>query len=121
MNGSRNIVRRRVLASIAMLCSAIFTILLVPAYAQQDVNPDWYDPAPNPAVVHAAQPPAVAHSSQLPIARFQPTSKSVSPAPSAAKLRVKDATLNQSGHNPARKSGEAPSVELASIASSHPR
>jgi hypothetical protein len=122
MNGSKSIGRRRVLASMAMLCGAIFTIMLLPAYAQQDVNPDWYDPTPNAAVVHPAQPPAVVQSSQPPIAthRYQQTVKSVSPAPDAAKLRVKDAKLNQSGHNPAHKSNEAPSVELVSIASRDP-
>jgi len=43
----------------AMLFGAIFTILLLPAYGQQEVDPTWYDPwaAPTTAVVHPSQPP----------------------------------------------------------------
>ena len=61
--GSEGIGRSRVLASMAMLFGAIFTILLLPAYGQQEVDPTWYDPwaAPNAAVVHPAQPPAAIH------------------------------------------------------------
>ena len=55
MNGLKGI-GCRALASMAMLSGAIFTLLLVPAYGQQDVNPDWYDPAPSAAVAHPAQP-----------------------------------------------------------------
>jgi len=122
MNGSKSIGRCRVLASMAMLFGAMFTILLVPAYGQQDVNPDWYDPAPNVAVIHPAQPAAAAQSSQLPAAthRYQPTVTSVSTAPDAGKLRVKGAQL-KNGHNPARKSDETPSGELVAIASRDPR
>ena len=94
MNGSKSIGRCRVLASMAMLFGAMFTILLLPAYGQQDVSPDWYDPAPNVAVVHPAQPAAVAHSSQLPAAthRYQQTVTSVSTAPDAGKVRVQRRT-----------------------------
>ena len=122
MNGSKSIGRCRVLASMAMLFGAMFTILLLPAYGQQDVSPDWYDPAPNVAVVHPAQTAAAVHSSQLPAAthRFQPTIRSASTAPDAAKLRVKDAQI-QSSHDPAQKSGGAPSGELVAIASRDPR
>jgi hypothetical protein len=121
MNGSKSIGWCRVLASMAMLSGAMFTILLLPAYGQQDVNPDWYDAAPNAAVVHPAQAAAVAHSSQLPVAthRYQQTVTSVSTAPHAGKDRVKDAQL-QSGHNPARKSGGTQSGELVAIASRDP-
>ena len=122
MNGSKSIGRCQVLASMAMLSGAMFTILLLPAYGQQDVSPDWYDPAPNVTVVHPAQPAAVAHSPQLPAAthRFQPTIRSASTAPDAGKLRVKDAQI-QSSHIPAQKSGGAPSGELVAIASRDPR
>jgi hypothetical protein len=121
MNGSKSIGRCRVLASMAMLSGAMFTILLLPAYGQQDVSPDWYDPAPNAAVVHPAQPVAALHSSQLPAAthRYQQAVTSVSTAPDAGKARVKDAQL-QSSHNPAHKSGGAPSGELVAIASRDP-
>jgi hypothetical protein len=110
MNGSK--LRCRVLASMAMLSGAMFTILLLP---------DWYDPAPNAAAVHPAQP-GVAHSSQPPVAthRYQQTVRSASTAPSAGKHRVKDAQI-QGAHNPAQKSGEAPSGELVAIASRDPR
>jgi hypothetical protein len=122
MNGSKGMGRSRVLASMAMLFGAIFTIMMLPAYAQQDVNPDWYDPAPNAAVVHPAQPAAAVHSSQLPVAthRYQQTVRSASTASDAGKLRVKGAQL-QSGHSPARKSDGAPSGELVAIASRDPR
>ena len=123
MNALKGMGRCKVLASTAMLSGAIFTIMLLPAQAQQDVNPDWYDPAPSAAPVHPAQPAAVAHSSQPPVVarRYQQTVKSMSPAPDARKLRVKDAQLDQSSHTPARKNTGRPSGELVSIASQDPR
>jgi hypothetical protein len=120
MNGIMSIGRRRLLASSAVLFGAMFTIMLLPAYGQQDVNPDWYDPAPNAAVVHPVQPSAVAHASQPAIAthQYQQTAESVSPAANFAKARVKDVKLDQSGHNAAHRSGNVPSVGLASCAGS---
>jgi len=113
--GSKGIGRSRVLASMAMLFGAIFTILLLPAYGQQEVDPTWYDPwaAPNVAVVPPAQPPAVAHRSQSPVAThwYQQTDRSVSPAADAGKSGVKDTQLDQSRHNSARKSGGTPSAD----------
>jgi hypothetical protein len=99
----------RALASMAMLSGAILTLLLVPAYAQQDVSPDWYDPAPSAVVAHPVQPAAVAQSSQLPVAahRLQQTAKSASPAVNTGKARVKDARLEQNGHKVVQKSGVA--------------
>ncbi|HSZ02283.1 MAG TPA: hypothetical protein VK788_22485 [Terriglobales bacterium] len=122
MNESKSIGRCRVLASMAMLSGAMFTILLLPAYGQQDVSPDWYDPAPNATVVHSVQPAAAVHSSQLPAAahRYQQTVTSVSTAPDAGKLGAKHAQI-QSGNNPGRKSGGSPSGELVAIASRDPR
>jgi hypothetical protein len=122
MNGSKSIGRCRVLASMAMLFGAMFTIWLLPAYGQQDVSPDWYDPAPNAAAVHSAQPVAVMHSSKPPVAthRYQQTVRSVSKAPDAGKHRVSDAQV-QSGHNPAQKSGGTTPGELVAIASRDPR
>jgi hypothetical protein len=122
MSRSKCIGRCRVLASTAMLFGAIFTIMMLPAYAQQDVNPDWYDPAPNVAVAQPAQPAAAVHSSQPPVAthRYQQTVRSASTASDAGKLHVKGAQV-QSGHNPAQKSGGAPSGELVAIASRDPR
>ncbi len=109
MNGLKGI-GYRALASMAMLSGAMFTLLLVPAYAQQDVNPDWYDPAPSAAVAHPVQPAAVA--SQAPAAqRLQQTAKSLSPAAETGKAHLKNARLDQSA---AHKSGEAKSDGFAS-------
>jgi hypothetical protein len=115
--GSKGIGRPRVLASMAMLFGAIFTIFLLPAYGQQEVDPTWYDPwaaAPIAAVVHPAQPPAAVHLSQSPVSthRYQQTVRSVSsPTADAGKFRVKDAQLDQSRHNAAHKSGGTPSAD----------
>jgi hypothetical protein len=120
MNGIMGIGRRRLLASSAMLFGAMFTIMLLPAYGQQDVNPDWYDPAPSAAVVHPVQTAAVAHASQPAVAthQYQQTAESVSPAANVTKARVKDAKLDQSGHNAAHRSGRVASVGLAACAGS---
>lgn len=112
MHGSRGIRRCRVLASIGMLFGAIFTILLLPAYGKQEVDPTWYDPwaAPNTVVVHPSQPPAAAHSSQPPVAthRHQQMVKPVSSTPGAGKFRGKAPELDQSRHSAAHKSGGTP-------------
>jgi len=120
MNGIMGIRRHRLLASSAMLFGAMFTIMLLPAYGQQDVSPDWYDPAPSATVVHPVQVPAVAHASQPAAATHQNqlTAESVSPAGKVAKARVKDVKLDQSGHNAAHRSGRVPSVGLVSCAGS---
>jgi hypothetical protein len=115
MNGLKGI-GCRALGSMAMLSGAIFTLLLVPAYGQQDINPTWYDPAPSAAVAHPAQPAAAVHSSQLPAAphRNQQTAKALLPASEATQL--KDTKLDQSGHGAAHKSPAAPSGRLVSVA-----
>jgi hypothetical protein len=109
MNGSIGIGRYKGLASLATLLGALFTILL-PAYAQQDIAPSWYDPwaAPNMGIAHPAQPPAVAHS-VLPLVqnRLQPGDKA--PAPRTARLRVKETHLDPSLRNVADKRTETPS------------
>jgi hypothetical protein len=106
----------RALASMAMLSGAIFTLLLVPAYGQQDLSPTWYDPAPTAAVAHPAQAAAAVHSSQLPAAphRNQQTAKALSPAPAATQL--KNTKLDQSVPNAAHKSTAAPSGKSVSVA-----
>jgi hypothetical protein len=116
-SGSKGIRRSRVLAFSAMLFGAIFTILLLPAYGQQEVDPTWYDPwtAPNAAVVQPSQPPAVVYSSQPPVAthRYQETVRSASPAPGAGNLRGKDTQLDQSRHSAAhKKDGGTPSADI---------
>ena len=114
-NESKGSGRSRVPSFIAMLSGAIFTILLLPAYGQQEVDPTWYDPwaAPNTAVVHPSQPPAVVHSSQSPVAtdRHQQTVRSVSSTPDARKFRGKDPQVDQSRRNAARKTGGTPSAD----------
>ena len=114
-SGSKGIGRSRFLASIAMLFGAIFTILLLPAYGQQEVDPTWYDPwaAPSTAVAHPSQPPAVVHSSQPPVATdpYQQKATTVSLAPGAGKFRGRDTQLDQSRHNAAHKSGGTPSAD----------
>ena len=106
-SGSKGIGRSRFLASFAMLFGAIFTILLLPAYGQQEVDPAWYDPwaAPSTAVAHPSQPPAVVHSSQPPVAtdRYQQKATTVLLAPGAGRFRGRDTQLDQSRHNAAHK------------------
>jgi hypothetical protein len=111
MNGSTGSGRCKGLASLAMLMGALFTILLHPAYAQQDVAPSWYDPwaAPQALVAHPAQAPAVVHSTP-PLAphRLQTAEKVLAPAPHT-KLRLKETHLDPGVHNVAYKRGETPS------------
>jgi hypothetical protein len=118
MNGIKGTGRSRLLASMAMLSGAMF-IMLLPAYGQQEVNPDWYDPTPNAAVAHPAQPAAAAQSSRPAAAnhQYQQTSKSLSPAANAGKPRVKDAKLNQRGRNGAHKNGAVDDLAYEPVAS----
>ncbi len=111
-NRSKGILRCNFLASAAMFFGAIFTILLTPAYGQQEVDPTWYDPAPTTAVVQPAQPAAAIHSSQpsVTIHRQQGTVQSASPAPKAGKISATDKQLDQSRHHAARKSVGTPTV-----------
>ncbi len=113
MTGSKNVERNRVLASIAVLFGAIFTIFLLPAYGQQEVDPTWYDPAPNPAVAQPSQPAAVAHSSQASVitARYQQKVRSVSLAPDARKLHGKEAQVGQTRHTAAHRNSGTPSAD----------
>ena len=55
MNGSKGFSACRILALPATLFGAMLTAF--PAYGQQEVNPDWYNPwtAPKAAAVHASQ------------------------------------------------------------------
>jgi hypothetical protein len=114
MSGLRGI-GCRALQSMAIF-GGFFVLLLVPAYGQQDINPTWYDPAPSAAVANPVPPAAAVHTSQLPAAHHQnqQTAKALLPASEAA--RLKNAKLDQSGHNAAHKSTAAPSGELASVA-----
>ena len=112
MNGLNGI-GYRALASMAMLSGAMLTLLLVPAYAQQDVSPDWYDPAPSAAIAHPVKPAAVA--SQAPAAqKSQQTAKSLSPSAETGNAHLKNAPLDQRGQSAAHKNGGAKSEDLAS-------
>src|SRR5208282_5638223 len=112
--GSRRIGRSRVLASMAMLFGAIFTILLLPAYGQQDVDPTWYDPwAPAAAVVNPAQPPAVAHLAQspLPALQYRQADKSATSAANSGQLRVKGTQQGQSRHHAGHNADGNPAAD----------
>jgi hypothetical protein len=101
MNGSKAISPRRVLTFIAMLSAAMVTTLLVPAHAQQEVDPTWYDPYAVPNTVAQVVPAAVtntvvAHSSQPAVAfhRHRAAVTTVSSAEGTEKVRGKE-TANQ--------------------------
>jgi len=118
MSGIKRTGRSRLLASMAMLSGAIF-IMLLPAYGQQEVSPDWYDPTPDTAVVHPAQPAAAARSARPSAAnhQYQQTAKSLSRAANAAKPRVKNAKLDQSSQNGAHKNGTGDDSAYEPVAS----
>jgi hypothetical protein len=97
----------RALAFSAMLMGALLTILLLPAYGQQEVDPTWYDPwvAPNAAVIQSAQLPAAALSvnSPVPSHGYELTAKplasaSSASASSAAKERAQDTRVDHKRH-----------------------
>lgn len=110
MNGSIGIGRCKGLASLAILLGAMLTVFLLPASAQQDVSPSWYDPwaAPNTAAAHPAQAPAVAHPAP-PLVQNRLQSGDKAPTPRAAKLRVKETHIDPSLRNVAYKRSEIPS------------
>lgn len=114
MNRSIVTPQSRVPAFMAMLFGAIFTILLLPAYGQQEVDPTWYDPwAPNTVAVNSAQPATVVHSSQSSVSTQQhlQTVRSASPAANAGESFPKNTRLDQSRHNAAQKSEGTPSAD----------
>jgi hypothetical protein len=81
-------------------------VLLAPAYGQQEVDPTWYDPVPNTAVVQPAQAAAVVHTSQ-PAASVhgqQATAQSASATSSATKSHAKEKQANHIRHDAVRKS-----------------
>ena len=90
MKSSRN---NRMSALMTMLSGLILAVLTVPAYAQQEVSPDWFDPwvAPNTAVAQAAKPaaPKTVRSTK---AAALASGKSVQRVRRAEKLRAKKAT-----------------------------
>src|SRR5579863_1231106 len=80
MNRLRDIRTRRVMAFMAMLFGAMVTTMVLPAHAQQDVDPTWYDPYAVHTAPIAAPQTVAAHSYQPPVAirGHQPALTSVS-------------------------------------------
>lgn len=118
MNRSETITRGRALPYIAMLFGAILTVMTLPAYGQQEVDPTWYDPwvAPNATVANPAQSTAVVQSSQSLAATNQDRQTVMFMLPAQApKVRVKDARLDHSRHNAAHKIGGTTSAGSPSI------
>jgi hypothetical protein len=104
MNDSKGIRQRKVTAFMAMLLGAIFTILILPAYGQQEGDPTWYDPwAPSTTVVHSIQTAPAVQAAQVATHRDQQPAQSVSSAAGARKFRARDSQLNQSHHSAAQK------------------
>jgi|SRR5271167_875261 len=110
MNRLRDIVPCRVLASTAVLFGAMVTILLVPAYGQQEVDPTWYDPwaAPNTVVVHSSQPPAD-------VPQHQATVRSVTLTRAAAGIGGSGAQSVQAHHDASHKRGGTAVCELSAM------
>src|SRR5580658_434589 len=108
---SKAILRSPILASTAMLLGAIFTVLLVPAYGQQEVDPTWYDPTPNTAIAQPAQTARATHASQPPVTVNRKLAvKSAPSASKAAQVRVNDKQLDQSRHHAADKNVGTPAA-----------
>jgi hypothetical protein len=104
MNRPRDISPRRVLTYIAMLAGAMVTTMLVPAYGQQEVAPDWYDPyavtvpspAPSAAVAISARPAIYSAQPAVAFHRHEAAVKSVALTGISGKSRGKQpATQSQ--------------------------
>ncbi len=83
---------RRMSALMMMLSGLILTVLMIPAYAQQEVSPAWFDPwgAPEAAT---SQPPKQAAKAHKPARNLKSASaKSAQRVRSAEKGRAKSAT-----------------------------
>jgi hypothetical protein len=96
MRPSKAIKSRKVLAFMAVVLGAMLTTMLLPAYAQQEIDPTWYDPyaahdavakvaattTPAAVAVHAPQPAMTFH-------RHESALKTASSVRRAAKLQEK--------------------------------
>ncbi len=96
MKPSKSVNSRRVLAFMAVVLGAMLTTMLLPAYAQQEIDPTWYDPyavhdvvakaapstTPAAMAVHSPQPAVVFH-------RHPAAVKTVSSAQGAGRLHEK--------------------------------
>jgi len=92
--------RVRNLASIAMLFGAIFVISVLPAHAQQEIDPTWYDPMPVAAAVHSTQATASAHVLQPVVThRYLQASTQVSQTVQSRKEHAKTAQSDSIASN----------------------
>ena len=86
---------RRMSALMMMLSGLILTVLMVPAYAQQDVSPAWFDPWGAPEAA-ATQPAKQAAKAQKPARNLKSasakSSRRVRRAERAEKVRGKSTT-----------------------------
>jgi hypothetical protein len=106
--------RSRNLMSAAILFGAMFTVLLVPAFGQQEVDPTWYDPSPAQVTsAHQVQAVAADQSAQLLVADrgSRRTMVSASSAANSAKSSGKRAHLNQRQRNAASKNVGTPAAK----------
>jgi hypothetical protein len=113
MKRSENGNRGKNLMSAAILFGAMFTVLLVPAFGQQEVDPTWYDPSPaQVTTAHQSQGVAADQSVQQFIAarESQPTSGSASSAAVSEKSSAKHAQRNQRRGNAALKTVATPAA-----------
>jgi hypothetical protein len=116
MKRSKNTNRSRNLMSAAILFAAIFTVLALPAFAQQEVDPTWYDPSPAQVTsAHQSQAVAADLSAQRFIATrgTQQTVVSASSAAASEKSSAKHAPLNQRRRNVALKTVATPTATRA--------
>lgn len=112
MTGAKRVGRSRALAFVAMLSGAILTMLLLPAYGQQEVAPDWYNPwASNATTVEPAHP-AVLTPVQLQVTTQRHQAAAVSASPVAVNLTSggKDTKLEQSRRNATNRNGGSQSA-----------
>ena len=109
-NRSRNLK----LMSAAILFGAMFTVLLVPAFGQQEVDPTWYDPSPTQVMsAHQVQAVAADQSAQLLVAESgsQRTVVSAASAANSTKSSEKRAHLNQRQRDATSKNVGTPAAE----------
>jgi hypothetical protein len=94
MKNSSNRKVRGMSALMTMLSGLILTVLMVPAYAQQEVSPAWFDPWGAPEA--AAQPAKQAAKAQKPARNVKSASaksaQRVRRAERAEKVRAKSTT-----------------------------
>ena len=93
MKGPRNCRLRGIPALITMLLGLMLTVLLLPAYAQQEISPVWFDPwaAPNTAAAQSAKPAVSAKKAARSMKSAASSAKSAHRVRRAEKLHAKRA------------------------------